>query len=692
MMRTLHLAGSLCLLVPVLMTASAVVTPPLRAQDPPIAVTWPGQFDDGTDVEVPVDPLNPDFIPTLGDPLLASSEADSALFVASTTDPDLIYPLGLTAPPRLGAQTSTNAHYLSYTYKGGPVVLVGVSADNACHFVGPGAAQCGYGTGGSYGASYKPFIDDLFAQGLNSLRLWVSIVGGGTTSRPTPTTCPGAAPFTTTVPNTTPARVTNDNPFKYAGGTLVNGVGRWYLDTSDTDYFQRLAAVVNYANSKNIIVEVTLFSPLTGNIGIGPYGLNHAYLSNGTKLTDAFTDTANFTNIHASQYIAMRPYLQKVIEWTVDALYSYPNVYFEVANEPENIQSSNPNSGGCGNMTATSGRTVAEWQQDIAQMITTYENDHYVTPHGSLAHAHLVAVEPSTVTGATNLASGGDFETGQIINSHYTVFNAQGAQVRDGLGAITMIQQYASQSKIFGFNETKITGGLCASANTRGSVEAGRAEAWEFLLGQGGIYNQYGYDCYGVHTCTPGQNATGNPASNDYCRTRAQMGALRRFVSDSLVSVVYGTKTSAPIANGTRWINVGTYPGPAVKSVAKFWAALEPQSSVANKRWLLYIHHSQRRSLVQDGYAAAIIPTGGTPYKESNLSVCLVGAPQGIYTVRWYTHPDTAVASAPNNTTTINWTAPANCTPGGAGAVQLVSAAPHDSDPYAYDLAILISK
>jgi len=160
--------------------------------------------------------------------------------------------------------------------------------------------------------------------------------------------------------------------------------------------------------------------------------------------------------------------------------------------------------------------------------------------------------------------------------------------------------------------------------------------------------------------------------------------------------VTSGTRTSAPVVNsnapetnGTRWINVGAYPGPADSSVAKFWAALEPTSGAANKRWLVYIHHSKRRNLVQDGYTAVLSSTG---YKEKNLSVCLVGAPAGTYKVRWYTRPDIAQASVPTRTTTINWTAPANCTPGGTNAVPLVSAAPYESDPYTYDLAILISK
>src|SRR3954470_9722124 len=98
--------GSLLFLVPLAMKASAVLVPPLSAQtvDPPIAVTWPAQVDDASDAEMAVDPANVDYAPTLGDPLLPSTE-DSALWTLSPGDNTLIYPLGLTAPPALGAQT-----------------------------------------------------------------------------------------------------------------------------------------------------------------------------------------------------------------------------------------------------------------------------------------------------------------------------------------------------------------------------------------------------------------------------------------------------------------------------------------------------------------------------------------------------------------------------------------------------------
>src|SRR4029077_19504151 len=71
----------------------------------------------------------------------------------------------------------------------------------------------------------------------------------------------------------------NDAPFLYDGTSLVaDGLGKYYLDVPNTDYFNRLYNVIAYANTKNIVVEVTLFSPLSGTLGLGPWSSRHAYL------------------------------------------------------------------------------------------------------------------------------------------------------------------------------------------------------------------------------------------------------------------------------------------------------------------------------------------------------------------------------------------------------------------------------
>jgi Cellulase (glycosyl hydrolase family 5) len=457
-----------------------------------------------------------------------------------------------------------------------------------------------------------------------------------------------------------------DQPFTYsASPQQSDGLGRWYLDAKNAAYFQRLSTVVSYAAANNMYVEITFFSPQTGAFYLGPWSTAHAYLQNGTKLA-GFSDPANFVNTASSQYTAMVPYLFNVVHWTVDTLHTFTNLYYEVANEPENVTLTQPQSPSCsswGNHSETSPVTVATWQAAIAAEVKRYESATY-------GLNHLIAVEPLTTTDAAPFMTGGaDASSATIVNSHYTAINPllSTGLSSVGLGAIRLVRQYNNQPRILGFNETKITGGTgCAAPNTVQSVDEGRAEAWEFMVDQGGIYDQFGYDCY----------------APDYTQTRLEMGMLRTFLS---TTVNIGRNMMTSNSTGPSWVNPGPYAAqePATGS-QKFWAAVEPTPPAATKRWLLYVHHSKSRGRIFDGYQEV---STNNVYQES-LSVCL-GAASGTYLAQWI-DPKNAIVNGvvqPLQTpTTIAWTGNSSCKPGGAGAFTLPSP-PH----YAYDIALLIS-
>jgi hypothetical protein len=195
---------------------------------------------------------------------------------------------------------------------------------------------------------------------------------------------------------------------------------------------------------------------------------------------------------------------------------------------------------------------------------------------------------------------------------------------------------------------------------------ASSAEAWEFMVNQGGIYDQFGYDCY----------------APDYTETRREMGVLRMFLS-SPVNIGQNMRTSN--SSAPNWVNPGPYaaPEPATGS-QKYWAAVQPSSSAVPKRWLLYVHHSADRRRIYDGYQEVSV-TGA--YQE-NLSVCL-GTTSGSYRVQWI-DPKNAILNGVVQTlqtpTPIAWTGTSSCTPGGAGAFPLPNA-PH----YSYEIALWIS-
>jgi hypothetical protein len=315
-----------------------------------------------------------------------------------------------------------------------------------------------------------------------------------------------------------------------------------------------------------------------------------------------------------------------------------------------------------------------------------------------------IAVEASRFADANQFTGSGPYASDEsIVNSHYTRLNPPqqippAITITDGLGAIRLARGYYSQPKILGFNETKIVKGGCALK--KGSVEGvpeGRAEAWEFMLHQGGVYDQFGYDCNNAVCPSP----TTVPAGSDYCETRRELGALQKFlagpvkIGTNMVTTKDGDASTTP--GPPDWINMPAYPKEPIArgSINKFWAAVEPTATAATKRWLLYVHQSIYLGAQFDKYQ---MPVGQPQHFESPpsapLSVCL-GAVSGTYTATWI-NPAKQTATGlpipmtyPNGQTaqqTINWPGSTSCVPGGNGSQRL-----NESPGYAYDIALYIS-
>jgi hypothetical protein len=118
--------------------------------------------------------------------------------------------------------------------------LVGVSADAGCHIPLSDATVCNR-------SNAKDVIDSIADEGLNKMRLWVSLAGN--------------SPF-----------VKNDlssaHPFVYVSQSRY-----WRLDCPNETYFKKLESVVDYASqpSNDITVEVTFFAPGEGTFSGGPW-------------------------------------------------------------------------------------------------------------------------------------------------------------------------------------------------------------------------------------------------------------------------------------------------------------------------------------------------------------------------------------------------------------------------------------
>lgn len=264
--------------------------------------------------------------------------------------------------------------YLAYA--GQVRLLVGASADAACHFLptatNPMVDQCNAGPSPTH--SYVPVLTGLKNAGLNKIRLWVAL--GYERDR--------------------------DNvPFLWnAQG------GYWRLDQKNQAYFDRLRAVVSKAKELGMFVEVTFFAPFEGGgFSRSPwsYAANLARAADGTRL--GFTSPYYFvihdtrTGVEGVRNERMRQYQQNVIRWTIDELWCYDNVFWEIANEPEERHVYPLN--------------VADWQRSMIATVLEHDSP---SQHPALTRRHLIAVQPFTRLGGDTFI--GDASVA-ILNGHY---------------------------------------------------------------------------------------------------------------------------------------------------------------------------------------------------------------------------------------------------------------------------------
>lgn len=543
----------------------------------------------------------------------------------------------------IGIDATTGRYFV---YNGLITPLLGVSDDAGCNLhLGTGSDLCTFDS--SQPAYYVNVLNDLSNKNINKIRLWVSINGGSYQSG---SCTAGAAPNP------------EDQPFVYyPSGSGPNGIGFWHLDERNATFFSNLAQVVSFAQTRpnKIFVEVTFFAPWIGAWELGPWHPNHGRATIGGVLsTVGFTDRSYFVKPDTSTTTgptneAMRTYQKKVIDWTVDALASYDNVYFEIANEPEAFTSSAP---GCGQPTPQTAlpADVATWQNQMITELVNYEQANYVNT-GLLTRRHLIAVQPFSTTGA-NLA----FGNVNIVNGHYTTIDS----AHGGMGAITLARTYPTQATILASNEDKISGNgiagnsaSCDSTSCSGQPDSARAGAWEFMLDRGGAFDHFGY----FYNSTYGS------------QIRTQLAALKTF----LFTLPLRQLVVSP--DPPNWVNIGSYNTNVTSH--KYFAALEPSSTAATIKYALYIHRSMPRMKSGGGLLGfqGYQPIAGS-YSE-NLKLCL-GTVSGTYLAEWISPTTGATLSSQ----TIPWTGSSACANGGPGSVSL------SPQTYTYDIALRVTK
>jgi hypothetical protein len=547
------------------------------------------------------DPGNTGSLSTLGEPELPYDGDPRLLDDETLYPPDMVGRnpsdtaiAPLTCTPYSGDPVTpigvwgNSPRYLSYAGK--VKLLVGASADVACHFLytknnlmldkcNAGASTVDPPDPGSQqiakpGTHYETVLAGLEAAGFNKTRLWVAL--GWEKDR--------------------------DNvPFAWDPG------GYWRLDVKNQGYFDRLRAVVRKAKELDIYVEVTFFAPFQGGgFSRSPwsYQANLAKAPDSTgRLTRAgFTSPYYFvvndpdTGLRGTRNERMRQYQQKVIEWTIKELWCYDNVFWEIANEAED-QKVLPLS-------------VAAWQRAMISTVIDFDQN------PALTRPHLIAVQPFTKAGGDSFV--GDTRI-SILNGHYTqvltdrvktIPNPPGDRNQLDLGAIQLAQRYGNGTKVLGFNEGKITP-LGGPGGTRSHVngipaegpEGARAEAWEFMFDRGGILDHWGY---------LSKDGVSSPTVQ---AVRGQLAALKTFMAGvPLAKLRSSTDPPGWIINST----LNNYPAGTVgfdnaRNSQRYWSALQTDETAATGRlFLLYIHHSTRRC-TKVGDAESNFSSNGCP-------------------------------------------------------------------------------
>lgn len=252
----------------------------------------------------------------------------------------------------------------------------------------------------------------------------------------------------------------------YAGGGNKFDLTKW-----DAAYFDRLKDFVAKAGERGVVVELVLFCPFYEDAMWALSPMNAANNVNGVGgvARTAAYDRAKNGGLQAVQ--------EAVVTKLVTELNGYDNLYFEVCNEPY------------------FGGVTDDWERRIVDVIVAAEK--------SLPHKHLIS---------RNVANGSK----KVVNPHpaVSVFNFHYVSPPDA------VKVNYGLNKVVGANESGFKGTGDAYY---------RAEAWDFLLAGGALFNHLDYSfavghedgSFAYPPATPGGGNRG---------FRKQMGVLKAFV------------------------------------------------------------------------------------------------------------------------------------------------------------------
>lgn len=316
----------------------------------------------------------------------------------------------------------------------------------------------------------------------------------------------------------------------------ANGGNKFDLTRWDADYFKRLHDFVKQAGRHGVVVEMNLFCPFYDESQWRLSPQNHNNNANG--LGNVARSNVYTLDKHGGLLAVHEAMTRKI----VTELNEFDNLYYEICNEPY------------------FGGVTLEWQRHIADVIVRTEK--------SLPNRHLIS---------QNIANGSQ----KITQPHpaVSIFNFHYASPPKAVA-----ENYAL-NKAIGDNETGFKGTNDAPY---------RAEAWEFILAGGALYNNLDYSFVAGHERGDFVYPANQPGGGN-AAFRGQMTVLRDFI------------------NGFEFLRMKPDKGFLLSGV--------PEK--------LHVH-----ALVEEGkqYAAYFLDPGVAAARSLSLSMAL---PAGQYRVEW---------------------------------------------------------
>ncbi|MCK8493729.1 cellulase family glycosylhydrolase [Spirosoma sp. RP8] len=393
-----------------------------------------------------------------------------------------------------------NPHYFAYQNK--PMILVG-SGEH-------------YGSVINLDFDYKAYLRATAGDGMNTTRLftgaYVEKLGDFGIMKNTLAPAEGRLllPWQRS-PNTT--------------GYALGG-NRFDLTQWDDAYFARLADFVAEAQKHGVIVEVNLFS--------AHYADGWNYSAFNPKNNVNQTDSVAASLVNTLQNGSILGYQERYVRRIVRTLNRFPNIYFEIQNEPWANQTDivlRSNEYGPDNDWRSTLQVVSQrsndWQRQVARWIKDEErqltNKHLISQDISNFHYPVADADPNV----------------SIFTFHYAL-------------PIAVTENY-HLGKVIGFNETGFAGRADSTF---------RRQAWRFLMAGGGLFNQLDYS-YSVGS-EMGQDTTYKAPGGGSPALRAQFKVLKDFFDKlpfvqlrpdhALVTASPGAMTQTLSDGRTQWI------------------------------------------------------------------------------------------------------------------------------------------